>query len=235
MKLVGRALAALLVATLAFAILSWTVESTLANPKYMDRQAERTQLYTNLGLAIPATSPEIVRLQVQALLTQINAYLLKGGPAPTIDFGTTSVTLGVTDQPLPAATFITPASKLAPFVIGMLVLLIVVVRRGQSPGALSRVCFGTATCVAVGAAFIWGVSLILLQGLSHPDFTAIHTAIGPYVKLVFNDIALRLLAYSAALLVVGGGLWVLQRTGQAILRRLSQPDIKTETATPFPQ
>jgi hypothetical protein len=207
MKFLSRGLATLLSAAIVLAVTLWTLGATLANPQYLTQAAEQTRLYDQLAPAFPGLDANLIADQVEPALSSVVNFLTKGGPAPTADFGAGPVTLVAPDAPGVAAVQALPLiAQAAPLAVLILVVIILVVMHRHRLATFQRAAFMSALGLAVTAALVWFGPGIALSIMTPPDIQPVRAAITPFLTVILQGVATRLLI--AAGVLAGAGILI---------------------------
>jgi len=118
MKFAGHMLALLLATALSLGISNYVLSQTIWSAPYLEKAADKTQLYDHLATGIPGTfaaanpgqpgnklpilDPALIKTQITTLLPQFIDHLHNGGPVPSVDLAALAAATG--QQPPQGAT-----------------------------------------------------------------------------------------------------------------------------------
>ena len=232
MKFIGHILALLLAAALSATVTLWSLSLTLGNASYIEGVAQNTKLYDAISAVVPGSSVLQISDQVHASLPQIIRYIVKGGPAPSVDFGSGPVQLGPADPKL--TTTVQNIGTIGTFLpVGVIVLVVLIVAiTGRSRLAvLARSAFEAAVGVGISAAAIWLAPSLLINLLGRPETLLLKAPLTPFLEALFHGIATQLATAALLLLAISVILRVLHGAGRLRARfmpRRNKPPLGTE-------
>lgn len=212
MKLIGHILALLLASALSATVVLWGLGLTLGNAGYLEQTADQTHLYDNIAAATPGVSAADIKSQVHQVLPQFINFIVKAGPAPSIDFGSGPVQLGAADPRLSTAMHtLSLLGTFAPLAVVVLVLLIIALTGRRRLAILAHSAFESAIGLGLSAGVLWLAPSFILSTLTGTAVPALKAPLLPFITALLHGLAthigeaaLILLAISILLRLVHG-------------------------------